>query len=362
MNLPSPKKLIFSLVALVLALGALEGLGRVLEATVMPYQRTMPTAAPDREGKKWFLSTTSKAGEKLQGVSMVADPERGWMLPPASILRGQRYDVRTNSLGLRGGEIPPKEEGEVRIFTLGDSSVYGDGVSEGNIFSQVAAKKLEEAWKRPVRAIVGAVPGHDSTQSLATLKVPGGQLDLDWVVIGNFWSDVYRGDRTADPDDEKGYYDTRSVLRRSAAYRVSWQLLGPFLAQRQVRFLASRDDVGALGGAKSTRTTLELYLKNLREMVKIAHGYGAKVVILRLVAPMDLDVVPPPDTVARFREAQSLVAEESDGLLVDGPKLFKERGATVGFFSDHVHPNALGHALLGAGLADVILDRYPEGP
>ncbi len=362
MTLPSPKKLFFAILAVGMGLGLIEGLGRVLEATVMPYQRSLPTAAPDREGKKWFLSNTSKASEKLQGVPMVADPERGWMLPPASILRGQRYDVRTNSLGLRGGEIPPKEEGEVRIFTLGDSSVYGDGVSEGAIFSSVAAKKLEEAWGRPVRAIVGAVPGHDSSQSLATLKVPGGQLELDWVVIGNFWSDVYRGDRTADPDDEKGYYDTRSVLRRSAAYRVSWQLLGPFIAQRQVRFLASRDDVGSLGGARSTRTSLELYLKNLRELVKIAHGYGAKVVILRLVAPMDLDRVPPPDTVGRFRAVQSLVAEESDGLLVDGPQLFKDRGATLGFFSDHVHPNALGHALLGAGLADVILDRYPEAP
>jgi hypothetical protein len=356
------KKLLFSLLMLCVVLALLETTGRILEATLLPWQRSLPTAAPEKGGKKWFLATTGREGDKLQGVQMVADPERGWMLPPGSILHAERYEIRTNSLGLRGEEIPPKEPEEIRLLTLGDSSVYGDSVSEGRIFSSVAQQKLQEAWKKPVRAIVGAVPGHDSAQSLALLKNPGESLKPDWVIIGNFWSDVYRGDQSADPDDEKGYYDAKSVLRRSAAYRVLWQLLGPYLAQKQVRYLASKDDVGTLQGPAGTRTPLNSYLENMRAMVKLAHSYGARVVVLRLAAPMDLDSVPPPDTVLRFREVQALVAEESDGMLVDGPKLFRERGATVGFFADHVHPNALGHALLGAGLADVMLDHYPVAP
>ncbi|HNH49220.1 MAG TPA: GDSL-type esterase/lipase family protein, partial [Myxococcota bacterium] len=280
-----------------------------------------------------------------------ADEERGWGLPAGTVGMEGGVPVRYNSLGLRGPEVVPREPGEERLLTLGDSSIYGQAVPEDAVFSSVAAVALSKNWHRPVTAVIGGVPGYSSTQALALLKKLGQRVSPTWVVIGTLWSDVYAG-------DARGMEDEKNFLRKLAFYRVSVQLLSPWLSPQKVGYMQGREDIGGQDGPPP-RTSLDDYHKNLTEMVAEAKKIGARPAFIILPAPMDFDKMPPPDVVESYRnQLRELAAQESAPLL-DGPALFEKAGGTVAHFGDQVHPNANGHMLLGTLLADVIGQQSP---
>ena len=60
----------------------------------------------------------------------------------------QGVTVTINSMGMRGEPMEiPKPSGVKRFITTGDSSVFGFGVEDNEVFSQVAAKHLEKMSK-----------------------------------------------------------------------------------------------------------------------------------------------------------------------------------------------------------------------
>jgi len=77
--------------------------------------------------------------------------QRHWMrLSPNVAVRHQStefdYVFRTNSLGLRGPDIPfDKPEGIRRIAVIGDSFVAGTGVSDASVFTVKLQERLREA-------------------------------------------------------------------------------------------------------------------------------------------------------------------------------------------------------------------------
>ncbi len=368
-KLPLWRKVLFSAMATVLVLLVIEGVCRLIEPRFFPYRRSVPIAAPAAPGadalREKLAAARDKAPEDLprhMPIPLAENPETGWGLEPNSRFDLEGVSIRANSLGLRGDEIPPLERGEVRLFTLGDSSIYGDGVLE-EVFSSVAAALLGKAWGRKVVGLIGAVPGHDSGQSLKTLKRLGRKVDPTWVVIGNLWSDVYRADGAHPIADDLSYLPpVKQRLRGYATYRILWQLLSPWLATQQVRWIQSREDVGRLEGGVGTRVPLEEYIANLRAMVAEARALGARVAFLILPAPMDFDKVPPPITVQKYRYAMRSLAEKLGAPLVDGPAVFKAAHAPMTCFLDQVHPSAQGHQLLGKALAEALLKVGPPPP
>ena len=81
--------------------------------------------------------------------------------------------VRVNTLALRGPELAEKQPNEIRLMTLGDSSVFGFGVEEADVFGAVAASYLSSEWARPVVPVNGGTPGYTSVQALHTLQDVG---------------------------------------------------------------------------------------------------------------------------------------------------------------------------------------------
>jgi lysophospholipase L1-like esterase len=66
---------------------------------------------------------------------MVPDPDCAYVHQPGLHRRLQGVDVRINSLGLRGAEIPAAKPGAARrLLVLGDSIVFGWGVEEEDTF------------------------------------------------------------------------------------------------------------------------------------------------------------------------------------------------------------------------------------
>ena len=349
--------------ALIICLVVLEGLAMVVEAALDPGGRTLPVPAPRAEGKEKLKALIDQDRERERRraenqIPMVSDPGRGWSLPARTRIGAAGVTLNINSLGLRGAELSAPAPGEVRIFTLGDSSIMGQGVEEVHVFSSLAARLLSQGWKRKVVGVIGATPAYTSTQSLQTLQRFGKRVGPAWVVVSSIWSDVYRRDRLY-PMTASGREPARTSWR-PALLRLLGRAVGPLLHPRVVPFMESRDDIGDEAAGSPTRVPLKQYAQNLRQMATVAKKLGARVVFLCLPAPLDFDQVPPPPTVRRYREAMREVARESGGLCLDGPALFLKKGARpASHFFDQVHPDFKGHLLLGAELARLIHDVGP---
>ncbi len=360
-HLSPAKKAIFALVALGLLALIGEGAARLAEWRKPPLQRSLPLPSPEPDETRQAHARQLHIEHRQRGVPLVEDAEQGWSLPLGRTLKLGETSYRTNSLGLRGAELGPRAPGELRLLTLGDSSIYGLAVPEERVFGAVAASLLGEAWQRPVLAVNGGVPGHDSQQSLSRLKSMGAVVDPEWVVIGNLWSDIFARAKRQGLQLEEAAETTQGILRHLAAYRLTRRALSPWLTSRQVRFIRSHADIGDLQGDDPSRVLLADYLRNLEGLARQAEALDALPVFLVLPAPMDLDPAPLPATVLAFREALRQVAAAHDAPLVDGPAYFAAHGANMAFWNDQVHPSVEGHALLGMALAAALLRNPPAG-
>lgn len=346
------RKAAFALAAAALGLAAIEIGCAIAERTVLSPIRTVPTPAPGTAEEVPTLVVPPEAH-----LALTEDTTKRWGLPAGRTMQVDDTTHRINALGMRGPEVAPPGPAEVRLLTLGDSSIYGDGVAEEAVFSRVAAAHLSAAWGCEVVGLNGGVPGYSSTQSLVRLRELGPAVGPQYVVVGAIWSDIYA---TPTLHREGGVVDlgyVRSPLRRLATYRVLRTLLAPRLSARKVRWIDSRDDIAATEAQATVR--LRRYIDNLHASAEAAEALGAEAIFLILPAPVDLDVAPVPETILEYRAAMALVAEQTGSLLVDGPAWLAREGGTLALFDDHVHPNAFGHALLGYALAETMKTRPP---
>ena len=98
-------------------------------------------------------------------------------------------EVVTNSLGLRGDEIPAKPEGVRRILVLGDSMTFGHGVSADATY----AKQLEGLYREQGKAIEvvnAGVKGYGNDQSVKFFETRLRGLDPDLVILAYYKNDL----------------------------------------------------------------------------------------------------------------------------------------------------------------------------
>lgn len=144
------------------------------------------------------------------------DPVLGWSLTPGA--RGEfvgprpfpitfRADVRVNSLGLRGPEIPPLPPEGLRVLVLGDSWTAGFEVPEDRTYSALLAGMLTERLGVPVQVLNAGVRGYGTDQALLAYRERLRALDPDLVLhhtTGN------------DPDDNVVLHRMRRVFSKPA--------------------------------------------------------------------------------------------------------------------------------------------------
>ncbi|TAJ23559.1 MAG: hypothetical protein EPO68_02810 [Planctomycetota bacterium] len=96
------------------------------------------------------------------------------------------HEVRVNSLGLRGPELPAEKGAELRVLCLGDSLVYGQGVADDQTIP-AHMERLAAARRpfQPFRAVNAGVRAYATHQELALLEELGPQVAPD--VVALFW-------------------------------------------------------------------------------------------------------------------------------------------------------------------------------
>ncbi len=130
-------------------------------------------------------------GSPAAGGPLVAiDPELGWRLREnvSHVASDEPWqaDLATNALGFRDFNHPQKALGVTRVAVLGDSFVFGSGVTQDEPVTMRLAALLGPAFE----VINLGVPGYGTDQALLTLRRWGPRLSPDVVLAGFFWNDV----------------------------------------------------------------------------------------------------------------------------------------------------------------------------
>ncbi|MFT5684954.1 MAG: lysophospholipase L1-like esterase [Myxococcota bacterium] len=283
-----------------------------------------------------------------QDSYMQADELLGWSAKPGEGKPfGVPRDTTINRLGTRNPEPTPKADDELRLLTLGDSTVFGVLVSDEAVFSSTAARYLSRKLRRNVTAFNGGIPGYSSEQARRLLEHRLAEVDYDFLVVATLWSDSQFG---GIPDAMK--YPERvttgqRLLYNLATYRLLYGMMHgwqPTVVEWQLRDLA--------GGR---RVSLSAYEANLTRFAQMARARGAEPVYL--VLPSDRDLTGQPLEAPRpaYRAMMAQIAEEQGALLVDGASPFL--GGDPSLMADDVHPSGQGHRLLGETLGAALQAR-----
>ncbi len=119
-------------------------------------------------------------------------PDRGWRLRRNVVGSDADVITGTNSLGLRGPEVPqPKPAGEFRVLFAGDSVTFGYGLSgEQTLPAQVGMRLRRQFTGRTIRCINAGVSGYTTWQELDYLENDGLALKPDLVILQFSLNDI----------------------------------------------------------------------------------------------------------------------------------------------------------------------------
>lgn len=356
-NSPPPsrpgRRALFALVVLLAVMGAAEVGARLGGARLFPQRRALD-ALP---------------GEAVPGEpNMVVDTVTGWR--PRSGKQasfGIPGGTTVNSRGMRGPEVAvPKPAGERRVLFVGDSTVFGVMVADGEIFPRKVETALQ-AIDPKVKVLDGAAPGWSSFQARRALEERLLALEPDLLVVATLWSDTQGGELA----DAVRFRPLLPFLSGSTAYLLTREWLNQLRYGNQTESVTvdlmppDREGAGkrpgqgppppgspgAQAGPKLPppgplvlRVPLADYRENLAWMAETMRDRGGEIAFLVLPCVKDPGAGRVGDFRDEYRAAMREMAASLGAPLADAPPVFA--AASPGEFFDDVHPTREGHARL----------------
>lgn len=282
-------------------------------------------------------------------IMLHGNPWLLWELQP-----GDRSEmgkpVHVNDLGFRDRERGPKTR--PRALALGDSSVYGFGVGNDELFTA----RLEAAL--PADFIDGGVPGYSSYQALNLLDMRGFALDPDLLLVATLWSDN-NFDSFTDKELLASYAGwsgsmvgtTRSLLEHSALFAwLDYRFrVGPQGERaRKVGWQLGGDD----HRTGNRRVQIDDYAANLEAFCERMRARGGGVVFVQLANREDIVPRGAKTAWGPFRQVMEDTATRCAAPLVKVPAAFQASGRSVdALFMDQMHPTAIGHQIMADAIA-----------
>lgn len=148
-------------------------------------------------------------GYVLKGM-YVPDEKAGFRPAPNFSGRIERAGVvtefSTNSLGLRGGELGPKQR--PRIAAFGDSFTWAWGCPQGQEWVHVVGREIEKLGGPAVETVNCGVNGYGTGTAAGLLEEIGPEIQPDLVLLG-FFSNDYTDNLLADMLGTPGIYTVR---------------------------------------------------------------------------------------------------------------------------------------------------------
>jgi lysophospholipase L1-like esterase len=102
--------------------------------------------------------------------------------------------INVNSLGLRGPDLGPKQDGEIRILAFGDSITFGDYMEEAETIPALLQKSLEARAKKVV-VLNAALPGANASDEFHHYLELAEAVKPDVVLLGSYLNDAQESKR-----------------------------------------------------------------------------------------------------------------------------------------------------------------------
>jgi len=286
-----------------------------------------------------------------QGIALQPHFTRIWALTdPESALR---MGFRVSADGLRLSQSPGPADAPL-ILTTGDSSIFGDGIPDGQTLHDTLGRALTEAGV-PARVGTLAIPGYSTLQTRIVLDEVGWRMNPSLLVVGNLWSDC-KLDTFRDAD--------LLARLRSPAARME-ALAGHLALFRQIRgrlntargkpatHVISWPTTGSEVGLR--RVPVADYTRNLEAILDDARRRDVGVVFLRLT---NRDLLSwgmrPQDSWTPYFAVQDAVAAAHGVPTVNAGEVFAGQDPNL-VLRDTLHPTAEGDARLGRALAALLV-------
>jgi len=339
------RKVIFSVITALLALMVIEGGSRLLGHVDYP-----PDPLIEDRRSAW-------------GRNREYDPLLFWRLRPNQY--NERLERVTNSLGLRGPEVPAKTDEEFRILSLGESSTYGWKVPYEDCYSALLEIRLGSVNGKAVRVINAGVPGYTVVQGHAYLRYRGVRLEPDAVLLyfgyNDFLNVAFRERRDAlGGTGSAGLTDLElfNLRRRLPDRLASWMYLHSNLARLAGSIVhradapaaatAAPDDDGVRTRRNLPRVPEDDRWTSLEGILGLCEARGIDLVI---VVPWYLGFEDHAPLLRRF-------ASEHGVMIVDLPSLLEvDPGERDRYFRDLSHPNEEGHRQIAKAITSVLGDK-----
>jgi hypothetical protein len=291
----------------------------------------------------WLVHHTETGVTSEAATAMLPDANRIFRFAPGRVFMAET-PATADADGLRISAVEGPANAPL-ILTLGDSSVFGHGVADG----QTLHDRLQEELTRtgqPVRVRCGGTPGYSTVQSLALLQEVGWALKPALLVVANLWSDS-RLDRYRDREvlGRIGWTDHVALLRL-LRWGIQTARGGP--TATQVAWPTPSD-------AGIRRVPLPEYRDNLDTILREARSRDVGVLVLGLThASWVAAGKAEGGTAAPYLAVLRSVAEAHDVPYVDGTDTFVRAQTKEPLFSDNLHPTGAGHALLARAVTDAL--------
>ena len=280
-----------------------------------------------------------------------SDPLLFWRMKPDV---GRGSTTLTNSLGLRGPEVPEKTAGEFRILSLGESTTFGIRLPLEETYSARLERGLEARLGRSFRVINAGVPGYSLFQGVTYLKHRGLELAPDAVLIYFGYNDylpiAFRVERDAGAEAGSAGATDRELFqsRQSIGFRLLHELAERSNFARYLMFEEAASK--SLATAPSRPRVPERDRRDLlAELRDLADEHQIR---LAIVVPWYRE----------FDAHEALLREfaSEHGIpLVDLPeRLGAPPGLRARYFVDPIHPNSEGHERIAAVLTDELIESW----
>jgi len=126
----------------------------------------------------------SPRSEQLPLIRVQPDPKYGYKPIPGDQHYGYDEPTRLNRVGLRGKEVSPKRPGEHRILAFGGTQVYGIGIADAELLTNVLEDHLNYGHHaRTYRVINFGIRAFTLRQQLNFLEEVGVDVTPDHVMV-----------------------------------------------------------------------------------------------------------------------------------------------------------------------------------
>lgn len=332
------KKLLFSTIALLLALAILESVSRlVIKAT--PNVRW-----------QYHSNLIDALGFPELNEILEPDPELFWRVTPNldhAHLTGKiadsttlRFSVSTDAQGLR--RVPAQQAARHTVLFLGDSCTFGVGVDDDQAFPALVQRQVEG-----LRCINAGVPGYSSFQGRRLLE----RLELpappDVVVITFGFNDAANWDNLGDIEHEARRLAADSGLVNQFKFTC---LLRRALKTGRAKPVSPRRP-------KRPRLSDKEYAEEIRSIIRWCYESGGQPVLL--MWPYRSQMHQP----IAFSKQVVLqrIAETDHVKIINLIPTFRNHGGSA-LMLDVIHANERGCQLVAQTLIPVVAELIASGP